>query len=481
MTYDLIVIGGGPAGYLAAERAGQAGLHPLLIEKEHLGGVCLNEGCIPTKTMLYSAKICDQARNGKPYGVRAGEVTLDHGAVLRRKGKTVRKLVAGIRAGLKNCGADVRMGSAEILARDAERFQIRISSGSGNGAAGTAGKREADLPEEDAVVTGKHLLLATGSVPVIPSISGVAEGMENGTVLTSREILDLPEVPHSLVIVGGGIIGLEMASYFHSAGSKVTVVEMLDHIAGNTDREIAQILRKDYQKKGMTFYLNTRVTQVKDGAVVCESHDHGDSHGKTFSLTADRILLSIGREPQTAGLGLEHIGVELDHGRVRTDGRCCTNVPDVYAAGDINGISMLAHTAYREAEVAVNNILGKADRMQYHAVPSVIYTNPEVAGTGETEETAAAKGVDCKVVRLSMNYSGRYMAENERGDGICKVLTEKESQRIIGVHLIGNYSSEIIYGAALMIERGMQVQDIKKMIFPHPTVSEIIREAMFEL
>ena len=481
MTYDLIVIGGGPAGYLAAERAGQAGLHPLLIEKEHLGGVCLNEGCIPTKTMLYSAKICDQARNGKPYGVRAGEVMLDHRAVLRRKDKIVRKLVAGVRAGLKNCGAEVRMGSAEILGRNAKGFQVRISSGSGSGAAATGGEREAEHPKEDAVVTGKHLLLATGSVPVIPSIPGVAEGMEKGTVLTSREMLDFPEVPHSLVIVGGGIIGLEMASYFHSAGSEVTVVEMLDHIAGNTDREIGQILRKDYQKKGMTFYLNTRVTQIKDGTVVCESHDHENSQGKTFSLTADRVLLSIGRRPQATGLGLEHIGVELDHGRVRTDERCCTNVPGVYAAGDINGMSMLAHTAYREAEVAVSNILGKEDRMQYHAVPSVIYTNPEVAGVGETGETAAAKGVDCRVAGLPMNYSGRYMAENERGDGICKVLAEKESQRIIGVHLIGNYSSEMIYGAALMIEKGMQVQDIKKMIFPHPTVSEIIREAVFEL
>ena len=382
---------------------------------------------------------------------------------------------------MKRCGAEVRIGSAEILSRNAEGFQIRISSGSGNGAAGTAGKREAGLPEEDAVVIGKHLLLATGSVPVIPSIPGVAEGMEKGTVLTSREILDLPVVPPSLVIVGGGIIGLEMASYFHSAGSEVTVVEMLDHIAGNTDREIAQILKKDYQKKGMTFYLNTRVTQVKEGTVVCESHVHENSQGKTFSLTADRILLSIGRRPWTQGLGLERIGVELDHGRVRTDERCCTNVPGVYAAGDINGISMLAHTAYREAEVAVNNILGKEDRMQYYAVPSVIYTNPEVAGVGETEETAAAKGMDCKVARLPMNYSGRYMAENERGDGICKVLAEKEQQRIIGVHLIGNYSSEIIYGAALMIEKGMRVQDIKKMIFPHPTVGEIIREAVFEL
>lgn len=454
MIYDLIVIGGGPAGYLAAERAGHAGLSTLLIEKCSLGGVCLNEGCIPTKTLLYSAKISDNAKHGGKYGVIAKDVVLDHAAVVKRKNKVVRNLVAGIKAKMKNNGVTVVSGTAYIAGRNAEGYEV------------TAG---------DASYTGKHLIIAAGSVPVIPPIPGVKEGMEKGYVLTNREILDLTEVPSNLAIVGGGIIGLEMASYFNSAGSKVTIIEMLDHIAGNTDSEISQILMKNYQKRGVEFKLNSRVTKVMEGAVEYEAG------GETFTVPADKVLMSIGRRPASEGLGLENIGVETERGRIKTDDRCRTNVPGVYAAGDINGIYMLAHTAYREAEVAVNNILGKKDIMRYNAIPSVIYTNPEVAGVGETEETAAVKGLEFESAKLSMMYSGRYMAENEGGDGICKVLVDKKHRKLIGVHMIGNYSSEMIYGAALMIEAEMRVQDIKELVFPHPTVSEIIRETIFEL
>ena len=191
--------------------------------------------------------------------------------------------------------------------------------------------------------------------------------------------------------------------------------------------------------------------------------------------------MSVGRRPATEGLGLENIGVELDRGAIRVDERCQTNVPGVYAAGDVNGVSMLAHTAYRESEVAVNNMLGRKDIMRYNAIASVIYTNPEVAGVGETEQSAAEKGIDFEVAKLPMMYSGRYMAENEGGDGICKVLIDKQQRKLIGVHMIGNYSSEIIYGAALMIEMELRVDDVKELVFPHPTVSEIIRETIFEI
>jgi dihydrolipoamide dehydrogenase len=293
-------------------------------------------------------------------------------------------------------------------------------------------------------------------------------------VLTNREILDLKEVPSSLVIVGGGVIGLEMASYFNSAGSKVTVVEMLDHIAGFTDREISEILMKNYQKKGIEFKLGAKVTEVREDAVIYESE------GRAYSLPADKVLMSIGRRAASQGLGLEKIGVITERGSIKTDERCRTNVPEVYAAGDVNGVSMLAHTAYREAEVCINNILGRKDIMRYSAIPSVIYTNPEVACTGENEESAKQKGIDFEAAKLSMMYSGRYAAENEGGDGICKVLIDKKHRTVIGVHMIGNYSSEIIYGACLMIESQMRVNDIKELVFPHPTVSEIIREAIFE-
>lgn len=453
MVFDLIIIGGGPAGYLAAERAGHAGLHVLLIEKRFIGGVCLNEGCVPSKALLYSAKLYDGATHGEKYGVTVEKAVLNHEAVVNRKNKVVRTLVTGIKGKLKKYNVTLVEGVAEILGKGAEGYEVKVG---------------------DKTYSGQRLLIATGSVPVVPPIPGVKEGVEKGYVLTNREILDLKAVPPSLVIVGGGVIGLEMASYFNTAGSKVTVVEMLDHIAGFTDKEIAEILMKNYQKKGVEFKLGAKVTEVKEGAVVYEFE------GRSFSVPADKILMSIGRRAATEGLGLERIGVETERGRIKTDERGKTNVPEVYAAGDVNGTSMLAHTAYREAEVCINNILGKKDIMRYNAIPSVIYTNPEVGCVGENEETAKQKGIEFEVAKLSMMYSGRYVAENEGGDGICKVLIDKKYRKIIGVHMIGNYSSEIIYGAGLMIETEMRINDVKELVFPHPTVSEIIRETIFE-
>ncbi len=453
MAYDLIIIGGGPAGYLAAERAGHAGLNTLLIEKRFVGGVCLNEGCIPSKALLYSAKLYDGAVHGGKYGVTVEKAELNHEVVVNRKNKVVRTLVAGIKAKLKKNKVTLVEGTAEILGKGEDGFEIKAGGSTYN---------------------GLRLLIATGSVPVIPPIPGVKEGIEKGYVLTNREILDLKEIPVSLVIVGGGVIGLEMASYFNTAGSKVTVAEMLDHIAGPTDREISEILLKNYQKKGVDFKLGAKVAEVKEGAVVYECE------GKTFTVPAEKVLISIGRRAATEGLGLEHLGVETERGSIKTDERGKTNVPEVYAAGDVNGTSMLAHTAYREAEVCINNILGRKDIMRYNAIPSIIYTNPEVAGVGETEETAKQKGIEFEAAKLSMMYSGRYAAENEGGDGICKVLIDKKHRKVIGVHMIGNYSSEIIYGAGLMIETELRVSDIKELVFPHPTVSEIIREAIFE-
>ncbi len=454
MLYDLIVIGGGPAGYLAAERAGHAGLNTLLIEKGAVGGVCLNEGCIPSKTLLYSAKITDNAAHGEKYGVIAGEIKLDHQTVLKRKEKVVRSLVMGVKAQLKKNNVTLLEAIAEITGRNNEGFTVKAGG---------------------EVFVGKNLIIATGSFPVIPPIPGVKEGLEAGTVLTNREILNLQEIPSSLVVVGGGVIGLEMASYFNSAGSKVTVIEMLDHIAGNTDREIAAILMKNYQRKGIEFKLSSKVTRIVNGKVIYESD------GQTAEIEVEKVLISIGRKPFFESLGLEKIGVEIEKGRVKTDDRGQTNISGVYAAGDVNGKSMLAHTAYREAEVCLNNILGENDIMKYDAIPFVIYTNPEVAGVGETEETAGEKGIDFEVARLAMLYSGRYQAENELGDGICKVLINKQTRKLIGVHMIANYASEIIYGVGMMIDKEMRVEEIQKVIFPHPTISEIIREGIYQL
>jgi dihydrolipoamide dehydrogenase len=454
MIYDLIVLGGGPAGYLASERAGAAGLSTLLIEKRSVGGVCLNEGCIPSKTLLYSAKIYDNARYGEKYGVKVQDISLDHETVIERKNKVVKTLVSGIKGQLKRNKVTLVEGFGKITGRSAGGYEVKV---------------------ESEIFTGKRLLIATGSVPIIPPIQGIKEGIERGYVLTNREILDIKSIPASLVIIGGGVIGLEMASYFNSAGSKVTIIEMLDHIAGNTDREISGILMKNYQKKGIEFKLNSKAIEIKENSVVFETN------GEKAEIGAEKVLMSIGRKPMVDGIGLEKIGVETEKGSIKVDERGKTNVPEVYAAGDVNGFSMLAHTAYREAEVCVNNMVGQKDIMRYNAIPSVIYTNPEVACVGETEETAQQKGIEYEVANISMRYSGRYVAENEGGDGICKVLVDRKHKRLIGVHMIGNYSSEIIYGAGIMIETEMRVRDIKELVFPHPTIAEVIREGIFEL
>ncbi len=454
MVYDLIVIGGGPGGYLAAERAGHEGLNTLLIEKRFIGGVCLNEGCVPSKALLYSAKVFDSAKHGEKYGVLCGDIKLDQKIVIERKRKVVNTLVSGVKGQLKRSKVTIIEAIALITGKTSEGYTVKAG---------------------DTVYTTKRLLVATGSMPIIPPIPGVKEGVASGRVMTNREILDLETVPASLVIIGGGVIGLEMASYFNSAGSKVTVIEMLDHIAGNTDREISDNLMKNYAKKGVEFKLSSKVVEVTATAVVYEAN------GQKVSVPADKVLMSIGRRAVTEGIGLETIGVELVRGAIKTDSRGKTNIPEVYAAGDVNGVSMLAHTAYREAEVCINNMIGKKDHMRYDLIPSVIYTNPEVGAVGETEESAKQKGIDFEVAKVSMMFSGRYVAENEGGDGFCKILVDKKYKKLIGVHMIGNYSSEIIYGAELMMETEMVIDNIKELVFPHPTVSEVIREAIFSI
>ena len=453
LTYDLIVIGGGPGGYLAAERATHAGLNTLVIEKRALGGVCLNEGCIPSKALLNSAKTYDHAKHANLYGVSCENVTIDQKAVIARKNKVVRTLVSGVNAKLKAAGVTVVMDTAAITGKTADGFTV------------SAG---------DNTYTGKRLIIATGSSATVPPIPGVKENLGE-FVLTNREILDLTEIPQKLTIIGGGVIGLEMAAYYATVGSRVTVIEMLPHIAGATDREISTLLQKELEKKEITFLLGHKCLAVEPGKVTAE-----DPNGQKITVFADKVLLSIGRKPNVEGLGLEKIGVSFSRGGIPTDTMGRTNVADVYAIGDVNGHHMLAHTAYREAEVAVNTILGKADNMRYHANPAVIYTQPEVAFVGKTEEECREKGIDYEVKKLSMRYSGRFVAENEGGDGLCKILVDKKRRTVLGVHMIGSYTGEIIWGAAEMIELQLRVTDARQIIFPHPTVSEIIRETLWE-
>ena len=452
--YDVIVIGAGPGGYLAAERAAEGGKKTLLIEKEHIGGVCLNEGCIPTKTLLYSAKLYDGALHGDKYGVKAEKISIDHKAVIKRKDKVIKTLVGGVSAALKSKKVDVITGSAVIKGKKDGKVQVEVNG---------------EIKEST------YLIIASGSDSVKPPIPGGLEGLESGFVLTNKEVLKLDEPPKEFVVIGGGVIGLEMASYFNSIGSKVTVVEMLDKIAGPTDAKISEILKKEYEKKGITFNLSSRVTKLDNEYVYFEKD------GKEEKVKADKVLLSIGRRANTIGLGLENLNIFIERGCIKVDKRQETNVANVYAVGDCVGGIMLAHTAYREAEVAVNNILGKKDRMKYNAVPSVIYTNPEIASVGESEESAKEKGMDVIVKELPMQYSGRYVAENEGGSGIIRIVVDKKWNTLVGVHMIANYASELILGAVTMVESQISIDEIKKIIFPHPSVGEIIREAIFTL
>ena len=449
--YDLIILGGGPAGYRAAERAAHEGIRTLLFEKRALGGVCLNEGCIPSKTLLYSAKIYDYAKGGgAKYGVTCDNAALDHPAVLRRKQKIVKKLTMGIAAQLKAGKVTVVQEEAEITGR--------VDGGYVVTAAGTQ-------------YTGARLLLATGSMPTLPPIDGLNTALSSGFALTNREILDLQDVPKALVVVGGGVIGLEMASYYASAGSAVTVVEMLNSVGGPIDAEIAELLKANYEKKGVVFMLGATAKKFETGKVTVSVGD------KTEVLACDKALVSIGRRP-VLPKGAEKLKLTMERGAVVTDEHMLTSELNVYAAGDINGKSMLAHTAYREAEVAVNHMAGIKDVMDYSSIPYVIYTNPEVAGCGETLQSAKAKGIDAIEKKVPMTYTGRFMAENEGGEGLFKMVLEK-SGKIIGVSMIGNPASEIIFGASLMLGREFRAADLQRIVFPHPTVGEIFRETIF--
>lgn len=456
MAFDLIIMGGGPAGYNAAERAAHAGLNTVLFEERALGGVCLNEGCIPTKTLLNSAKIYESAVHGEAYGVKVDGASIDHSAVVDRKNKVVKTLVSGVGAKMKGAGVKVVNGTAKIVAKSREGFTVECGGE----------KYEA-----------AKLLICTGSEASVPPITGLREAVESELAVTNREILDERDVPRRIAVIGGGVIGLEMASYFNTLGAKVTVIEMMDKIAGPTDRDISKILQSNYAKKGVEFVLGAAVSSVggKKGDGYVE-YKIGD---KTEKLECDLVLVSTGRRPRTKDIGLEILGVLTNRGAIITDETGRTSVPNVWAAGDVNGKSMLAHTAYREGEAAVNSMLGIKDRVDYRAIPAVIYTKPEVGTVGETVESAAKVGIKAKEYTVSLRYSGRYVAENEGGDGIVKIVTDEEHKTIIGVHMIGSYASEIIYGAAAMVAREDRVSDVRKLVFPHPTVCEVIREGMF--
>lgn len=454
MKYQVAIIGGGPAGYTAAETAGKAGLSVVLFEKQSLGGVCLNEGCIPTKTLLYSAKTYDAARYASKYAVTVSDVSFDLPKIIARKQKVVRKLVLGVKGKLTAHGVNIVQGEAIIINKNT------VQCG-------------------DETYECDNLLLCTGSETFIPPVSGV----DSVPFWTHRDALNAKELPASLAIIGGGVIGIEFASFFNSLGVRVTVIEMLDEILGGMDKELSGMLRAEYAKRGIAFMLSTKVVSLAEVSASAEggqaqvqvSYENAEGAG---TVLADKLLMSVGRRPVTKGFGLENLDLKkTERGSICVNEQMQTSLPGVYVCGDLTGFSLLAHTAVREAEVAVHTLLGKEDVMSYRAIPGVVYTNPEIAGVGQTEEGLQAKGINYRVVKLPMAYSGRFVAENEGVNGVCKLLIT-ENDTIAGAHILGNPASEIITLAGMAIELNLSVSEWKKIIFPHPTVAEIFKEAL---
>lgn len=445
LTHDLIILGGGPAGYTAAERAARGGLNTLLIEKRALGGVCLNEGCIPTKTLLYSAKIWHLTEDAKKYGIEASADQFLMDKVNARKNKVVRKLVAGIKGKMTNAGVTVVTGEGEILAPTTpQEYSVKVG---------------------EETYTAPRILLASGSETFVPPIPG----LDTVEYWTSREALESKELPKSIAIIGGGVIGMEFAAFYNRVGVEVHVIEMLPEILGGMDSEMGALLRAEYTKLGVKFYLQHKVTSVAPEGVTVEFEDN------SFVIPTERILLSVGRRPVTEKLS--PLGLEMEGRGVKVDATMRTSLPGVYAAGDVTGYSLLAHTAVREAEVAVDNMLGKNAQMSYRAIPGIIYTQPEVAGVGMTEDQLKKEGISYRKHQLPMAFAGRFVAENEMANGVCKILIG-EDDTLLGAHMLGNPASELIVVIAVAIERGIKAHELASVVFPHPTVGEIIKETI---
>ncbi len=441
--YDIIIIGAGPGGYVAAERAGKMGKSVLIVEKDQLGGVCLNRGCIPTKTLLNSGKLYKQAKNSAPYGVHAGNVSFNWEEAMSWKNEVVKTQRNGVSFLMNENKVEVLKGFAELL----EGKKVSVN-----------GK----------IYEGDSIIISTGSAPFIPSVPGA----DGANVLTSDEILDLEKLPESLAVIGGGVIGMEFASLFSNLGIKVDVVEMMEEILPMMDKGHARVMRREM--KGINFHLSSQLLKI-DGKKLTYL-----SSGKEESLEADLVLMAVGRRSNTQGL--EETGLDIHKGKIVVNEKMETNLPGIYAVGDVTGLSMLAHSASRMGEVAVNCICGVQDRMRYNAVPWAVYTSPEAAGCGLTESDAAAVGRKVKTASVLMKHNGRFLAEHGKSAaGTCKVVVDAETDILLGVHLLGGISSELVAGAAAMIESELRVNEIKQIIFPHPSLSEVIRDAVWAI
>jgi dihydrolipoamide dehydrogenase len=442
MKYDFAVIGAGPAGYVAAKKAAGSGLKTLLVEKNKLGGVCLNEGCVPSKTLLQAAKTYHHAKHGSIFGVEVEGLSFNFPKAHAHKNQVMDRMRNGIAGLMKKHKVDVVEGEATLLP-------------------GLAISINGETHEAD------NILLCTGSSPAMPPIPGI----DSEQVVDSTGILNRETLPDHLIIVGGGVIGCEFACMYASVGVPVTVLEAMPEICPNLDADIAAVLRKELAKKGVNFKLDTKVESIDSKSVSFANADGSDS------LEGDLVLVATGRRPNVKGLGLEELGLDIDpRGGVRVDDRGATNIPGLWAAGDVTGQAWLAHAASRMAEVVVHNLTGRPDRMRYDKMPAVVYTSPEVAVVGLTKEEAEARGLKVKTGRIPMAINARYLAENPDESGLCKVVLDAETNRLLGVHMVGGACSEMIFGATAMLETELREEEIEEIVFPHPTTSEIMKD-----
>lgn len=449
MDYDVIVVGGGPGGYTAAIRCAQHGLKTCLVERQWLGGTCLNEGCIPTKALLRSAEVLDEMRSAEKFGItglNAAEVSIDIAAVQSRKRAVIAQLQSGIRSILRRGKVTILEGSAHFV--------------SGN-----------TLAVGGQTVSAKSIILATGSKAVVPASIRIEEG---AAIVSSTELLDMEHVPQSAVIIGGGVVGIEFASMLNSFGSSVTVVEVLPEILPTVDAEIARLVRSRMEKSGVAFFLNTKVAKISGNTVRISLG------GEEKDLQAEQILIAAGRVPNTDGLDVEKAGLTMDGKAVRTDEYMRTNVPGIYAIGDVNGKDMLAHMAMHEAIAAADNICGANVSVRDAKVPSCIYTLPEVASVGLTEKEAWDTGAPVMVGRSLLLANGKSLIEGAE-EGLVKVLTVPKTGELLGVHICGPHAAEMIGGMAALMTAEATTAEVAASVFPHPSVSEALAEAFMKV